>query len=52
MILKSCKKKNFICCKRWERKGDRAILNFGHTFAHGIETPVIFPEKLIMVRQF
>ena len=29
-----------------KEKGDRAILNFGHTFAHGIEAASNFSKKM------
>lgn len=37
-VIKSCKIKNFYVTKDEHEKGDRAKLNFGHTFAHAIES--------------
>tara|TARA_B100001027_G_scaffold72912_2_gene49738 strand:+ start:18123 stop:19235 length:1113 start_codon:yes stop_codon:yes gene_type:complete len=46
-IYKSCKYKSFVVSKD-ERENDyRAILNFGHTFAHAIETITHYSKKII-----
>ena len=45
-ILKSCKIKISFVSKDEKEKGDRAILNFGHTFAHGIEAASNFSNKI------
>ncbi len=37
MILRSCKIKKFIVEKDPTEKGERALLNFGHTIGHAIE---------------
>lgn len=38
MIFRSCQLKSEIVAEDEEEKGVRAILNFGHTFGHGVET--------------
>tara|TARA_Y100001970_G_scaffold290117_1_gene422661 strand:- start:12079 stop:13206 length:1128 start_codon:yes stop_codon:yes gene_type:complete len=45
-ILKSCKIKISFVTKDEREKGNRAILNFGHTFAHGIEAASNFSKKI------
>ena len=45
-IYKSCKIKISFVQKDEKEKGDRAILNFGHTFAHGIEAASNFSKKI------
>ena len=45
-IFKSCKIKISFVQKDEKEKGDRAILNFGHTFAHGIEAASNFSKKI------
>ncbi len=45
-ILKSCKIKISFVVKDEKEKRDRAILNFGHTFAHGIESASNFSKKI------
>ena len=45
-ILKSCKIKISFVTRDEREKGDRAILNFGHTFAHGIEAASNFSKKV------
>ncbi len=45
-IFKSCKIKISFVTKDEKEKGHRAILNFGHTFAHGIEAATNFSKKI------
>ena len=45
-IFKSCKIKISFVTRDEKEKGDRAILNFGHTFAHGIEAASNFSKKI------
>tara|TARA_Y100001970_G_scaffold288369_1_gene415462 strand:+ start:5116 stop:6225 length:1110 start_codon:yes stop_codon:yes gene_type:complete len=45
-IIKSCKIKIKFVEKDEKEKGDRAMLNFGHTFAHGIEAANNFSKKI------
>jgi len=45
-ILKSCRIKISFVSKDEKEKGNRAILNFGHTFAHGIEAANNFSKKI------
>ncbi len=45
-IIKSCKIKIHFVKKDEKEKGDRAILNFGHTFAHGIEAANGYSGKI------
>ncbi len=45
-ILKSCKIKISYVVKDEKESGERAILNFGHTFAHGIEAANNFSNKI------
>ena len=45
-IFKSCKIKISFVQKDEKEKGDRAMLNFGHTFAHGIEAASNFSSKI------
>ena len=45
-IVKSCKIKISFVEKDEIEKGNRAILNFGHTFAHGIEAANQFSKKV------
>ena len=45
-IFKSCKIKISFVTKDEKEKGSRAILNFGHTFAHGIEASSNFSKKI------
>ena len=45
-ILKSCKIKISFVARDEREKGDRALLNFGHTFAHGIEAASNFSKKI------
>ena len=37
MILRSCQIKKYVVEKDPKEKGDRALLNFGHTIGHAIE---------------
>ena len=43
-VVRSCKNKVFYVKKDEKEKGDRALLNFGHTFAHGIEAASNFAK--------
>ena len=45
-IFKSCKIKISFVTRDEKEKGDRAILNFGHTFAHGIEAASNFSKRI------
>ena len=45
-IFKRCKIKISFVSRDEKEKGDRAILNFGHTFAHGIEAATNFSKKI------
>ena len=45
-IVRSCKIKIFFVTKDEKERGDRAILNFGHTFAHGLEGASNFSKKI------
>lgn len=45
-ISKSCKIKISFVIDDEKEKGKRAILNFGHTFAHGIEATTNFSNKI------
>ena len=45
-IIRSCKIKIFFVTKDEKERGDRAILNFGHTFAHGLEGASNFSKKI------
>lgn len=46
-IYKSCKFKAYIVKKDEKEKNLRAILNYGHTFAHAIETINNYSKKII-----
>ncbi len=46
-ILKSCRYKAAVVKKDEKEKNLRAILNFGHTFAHAIETITNYSKKII-----
>ena len=45
-IHRSCKIKISFASRDEKETGDRAILNFGHTFAHGIEAASNFSKKI------
>ena len=45
-IIKSCKIKLFFVSSDEKEKNNRMILNFGHTFAHGIEAAKNFSRKI------
>ena len=45
-IYESCKIKKLVVEKDEKEKGDRKILNFGHTFAHAYEATLGFSKKL------
>ena len=45
-IFKSCKIKKNVIEKDEKEKGDRKILNFGHTFAHAYEASLGYSKKL------
>ncbi len=42
VVLESCRAKAGIVEKDEKESGERAILNFGHTFGHGLETALNF----------
>ena len=46
-IIESCKCKAIIVKKDEKEKNIRAILNFGHTFAHALETKFNYSSKII-----
>ncbi len=46
-IFKSCKYKAYVVKKDEKEKNLRAILNFGHTFAHALETVNKYSNKII-----
>jgi 3-dehydroquinate synthase len=46
-IYKSCKFKAYVVKKDEKEKNLRAILNYGHTFAHAIETINNYSKKII-----
>ena len=46
-IYKSCKHKAYVVKKDEKEKNLRAILNYGHTFAHAIETISGYSKKII-----
>jgi 3-dehydroquinate synthase len=46
-ILKSCAMKAEIVAADERESGDRALLNFGHTFAHALETETGFSGRLL-----
>ena len=46
-IYTSCKHKAYVVKKDEKEKNLRAILNFGHTFAHAIETVTGYSKKII-----
>ena len=45
-VIKSCKIKISFVTKDEKEKSVRAVLNFGHTFAHGIEAASNFSQKI------
>ena len=45
-IVKSCKNKIYFVSNDEKEKGKRMLLNFGHTFAHGIEAANKFSKKI------
>ena len=45
-IVKSCKIKSHFILMDEKEKNERMILNFGHTFAHGIEAASNFSRKI------
>ncbi len=45
-VYKSCKIKLHFVNKDFNEKGERMILNFGHTFAHAIETKNSFSKNI------
>ena len=46
MVRKSCEIKSRIVAADEKEKGQRALLNLGHTFGHAIETLVGYGEIL------
>ena len=45
-IIKSCKNKVYFVTADEKEKGKRMLLNFGHTFAHGIEAANNFSKRI------
>ena len=45
-VVKSCKTKIYFVNSDEKEKGERMILNFGHTFAHGIEAANRFSKRI------
>ena len=45
-IIRSCRNKVFFVTKDEKESGTRMLLNFGHTFAHGIEAANKFSRKI------
>jgi 3-dehydroquinate synthase len=46
-IATSCRHKASIVSRDERETGDRALLNFGHTFGHALETATDFSERLL-----
>jgi len=46
-VTESCKAKAKIVAKDEKESGERALLNFGHTFAHALEAETGFSDKLL-----
>ena len=46
-IITSCRAKGKIVSKDEKELGNRALLNFGHTFGHALEAETGFGEKLL-----
>jgi 3-dehydroquinate synthase len=46
-VLTSCRMKAAIVAVDEREEGDRALLNFGHTFAHALETETGFSSQLL-----
>ena len=45
--MKSCHMKSAIVADDEREEGDRALLNFGHTFGHALETETGFSNRLL-----
>ncbi|MFT5182090.1 MAG: 3-dehydroquinate synthase [Alphaproteobacteria bacterium] len=46
-VAKSCRMKAAIVAEDEQERGNRALLNLGHTFAHALEAETGFGEKLL-----
>jgi len=46
-VTESCKAKAKIVAKDEKEAGERALLNFGHTFAHALEAETGYSDKLL-----
>ena len=46
-VMVSCRMKAVIVAADEREEGDRALLNFGHTFAHALEAETGFGERLL-----
>jgi 3-dehydroquinate synthase len=46
-VMVSCRMKAVIVAADEREEGDRALLNFGHTFAHALETETGFGDRLL-----
>ncbi len=46
-VMTSCRMKAAIVAVDEREEGDRALLNFGHTFAHALETETGFSSRLL-----
>jgi 3-dehydroquinate synthase len=46
-VLKSCRMKAAIVAADEREEGDRALLNFGHTFGHALEAETGFSSRLL-----
>jgi 3-dehydroquinate synthase len=46
-VVQSCKAKATIVCADETEQGQRALLNFGHTFGHALEAETGFSDKLL-----
>jgi 3-dehydroquinate synthase len=46
-VMKSCTMKAEIVAGDEREEGDRALLNFGHTFGHALETETGFSSRLL-----
>ena len=46
-VMTSCRMKAAIVAVDEREEGDRALLNFGHTFGHALETETGFSSRLL-----
>jgi 3-dehydroquinate synthase len=46
-VMTSCRMKSAIVADDEREEGDRALLNFGHTFGHALETETGFSNRLL-----